>query len=381
LLNRGVQDLNYGDDGHNLDLDSIEHVYSLTQGLLNWNFENVYLDGDFKREGDSQVYVMPHKSYWDPLIFAFAYYSQLDGEEDDSLSLLDDSQPKIYRQDNNGLVFAAGDNVTRDGWWQDWLSSLGAFSIDREISSLKGLRELRDYMAQQLEDYDLLIFPEKHEDGGEKRTGRSCSGKVGDFSSLYLGAVKQAVNGLKESKEGADVDLVPVDITYEQLPEGPELGFRADGDASVWSQLTNSLGDKRRKLSTFLSKNKLPAHLSLGEPINYHQQIKRGRNKKELGQEVEEKALGRVKPTTLNVVASAYKASENVENLSEAIDQVYQVLTDNGADMTLLESKQAEEIREEGEKMLNGLLSSAKTQEQAIDFYSNQIEHLLQPND
>lgn len=354
------------DQGHGLELNSIEQIYSFTKNMLNWNFENVYLDGDFEREGDSQVYIMQHKSYWDPLVFAFAYYSQLNEgakeENEGERSLLEESEPEIYEPGKNGLVFAAGDNVMRDGWFQDFLNGLGAFTVNNSPS------QLLDYMAQQLESYDLLIFPEVHPDGDGDRTGRSFSGKVGDFSCLYLGAVKKAVNG--EGEKEVDVDLVPADITYEALPEGSTLNqILQDSDRNRWQEVKERLQSGWRKINTFLSQGSFPAHLSLGEAINYQQQAEQGKTRKEIGRELEERAHDLVKPTPANVVAYA-------RDTSQKIDEVRQSLKDEGADISLIEIKSPEEIRQEGHKVLSGLFSS-QAKGNAIEFYSNQIKHLF----
>lgn len=366
-MNRDQEARDYSDLGQDLDLASIEQIYSFTKGMLSWNFDDVYLDGDLKRKGekDHQVFVGQHKSYWDPLILAFAYYSRLkDGEEnEEERSLLKESEPEIYAPGKNGLTFAAGDHVMRDGWVQDFLNSLGAFTVD------SGLSQLRDYMAQQLQDYDLLIFPEVHKEE-EKRTGRSFSGKVGNFSSLYLGGVKKAVNG-EEEGEGVDVDLVPIDITYEALPEGTGLiSNLQDSDQNRWQQVKGGLQSSWLKIRTFLRKGSFPAHLSLGEAINYQQQDKQGKTRKEIGEELEKRAHSLVKPTPANVVAYA-------KDTSKTIGQVYQLLKDESANISLLGRKSEKEIRKEGKKVLSGLFSS-QAKEHAIDFYSNQIEHLTE---
>lgn len=224
------------------------------------------------------------------------------------------------------------------------------------------MKELFDYMPQQLEDHDILFFPEKHQKQDkedEERTGRSLTGKIGEFTSLYLGAVRRAV------ENGTEVQLVPTDITYQELPEAKFLG-KKESD-SFWEKI-------EEKADIFYSE-KLPAHLNLGEPIDYEIE-----KRKEIREEIEEKVHNLVKPTPSSLVAQAVEyLGENFPDskIEDEVERIYDSLQINGVDTSLLYNGKIDEIIEEGKDLLSWEPFTRNFDRDLVEIYKNQIQHIL----
>lgn len=355
----------YEEISHSLDLNIIERIYNLTDRILGRNFEDITQEGELEHNSKSQLYVMPHKSHWDPLIFAFSYYSELEGD-----SILDNSVPEVpdpddYSSNKQGLTFATGDDVMGDGRLKNLMNKLGCFGVKRNDNSNRTLRDLMDYMALQLEDYGLLIFPESHQAQDGKRTGRSFTGEVGSFTSLYLGAAEIAVK-----REKNELQIVPVDITYEELPDSYELEKRLKQDPS------ETLREKVRSNWKAFAAKKLPVHLTIGQSLNYTEDSDR----KQLGPIIERKTLELIKPTPSNVVgqvALEKRQSHSDLDLEEEIEKIYQSLRKNGSDTSILDSKGMNLVLEEGRKLIEAEFGIENFNQQLAQLYGNQIKYLL----
>ena len=358
------------DIGHSYDPKWINRAYLPLRIGLKRNFGEVYQEG--KIEKGSNIFVMHHKSYWDPLILAFAYYTE------DSGNLLEDNErdvPGISYQDSSdknnegeskGLKFAAGDDVVGNGLSKNLLNKLGCFEVKRGNGKENGLGlELIKYMGDQLEDYGVLIFPEIHSNGEEDRTGRSLNGKVGEFSPLYTLA----------AKGNDDVQIVPADITYRELPEdyalSNEIKKRSERNLG---RIGSFLEGKKEKWRAFFSK-KNPAYLTIGDPLEYN-----GENR-ELNKEVQERVLDLIKPTPANLVAGAMSNLEVQffdSELKEEVETLYNSLREKEVDTSILESMDSlNEVIEEGKEILSAG-SKERFDGSLIEFYENQISHLLE---
>lgn len=348
-----------------LDLEYIKNKLPFVNRLLDWNFEEIEVNGNFDNydEGNSKIYAMHHKSFWDPIILTEKFYTERDCRPEEYID-------KIEKKKRNALLIAAGEHITNLPFLGKRAEKVGAFTVNNDM---KSLINLRDNMSNRLSDgYDILIFPEIHKSEKGRRTGRSLNGKIGEFSTLYLHAAEKAC------KNNTEIDLIPVDITYETIPEEKTFGKANSGKIGTFIyNVVNSF-------SPYKNGN---VYLTLGGSLNYNKLKKEGLSNKEINKEVQQRSSDLIKITSLNLISNALdkiNKDPTFTELENQLDKILEKLNYDDRNLSLIENKTSEEIIKKGIELGKGIEENFKEignelkilDKNSIEFYSNQINHL-----
>jgi glycerol-3-phosphate O-acyltransferase len=167
----------------------LQSVVEPTTSLLESTFNHLYINGpEIPNEvcHSPTMIVSSHRSHADYFIL---------GE-------------KFHRLGINNLRFAAGDNLTKFPIIGKKFLSYGAFAVERNRTSGKNyVRTLCDQVVGMVEKGDnIIVFPE---------SGRSYYGSMLEARGVILSAHIIAQYRHPETKHF----MIPVTISYEQLPE------------------------------------------------------------------------------------------------------------------------------------------------------------------